>query len=85
MPDAIIVTNILVVCSGAADNHKCKKLFALASNNNNRIIKLCRLGEILGTLSATAKFIVAVNNVIAHKIHLKGACRTKKCANDSTK
>ena len=81
MPVAIIVTNTLVVCSGASESHKCSRLFELAMSNRDRIIRLCFAGEILDALNPMTKLIVAVNRVIVNRVHLNDSCRRKKCAN----
>ena len=81
MPDAIIATNMLVVCSGASENHKCSRLFELAVSTSNKIIRLCRADEIFDALSPMTTLTVAVNRAVVHRIHLNVSCRRKKCAN----
>jgi hypothetical protein len=70
MPVAIIVTNMLVVCSGASENHKCSRLLELAMSISNRIIRLCRADGILDALSPMTRLTVAVNRAVEHRIHL---------------
>ncbi len=79
MPDAIIVTNILVVCSGASENHKCSRLFELAMSISNRMIRLCSADGILDALSPMTTLTVAVNRAEVHRIQLNVSCRRKKC------
>jgi hypothetical protein len=81
MPVAIIDTNILVVCSGALENHKCSRLFELTMSINNRITILCRANGILGTLSPIIRLIDAVNIAVVNKTHLNVSCSKKKCVN----
>jgi hypothetical protein len=80
MPDAIIVTNKLVECSGASENHKCSRLFKLAMISINKIIKLCRADETFDALSPMTTQKVAVNKAAVIRIHINVSCRRKKCA-----
>jgi hypothetical protein len=72
---------MLVVCSGASENHKCSRLFELPMSNNSKIIRLCRDDEISDALSPITRLKAAVNIVAVDRIHLYVSCSRKRWAN----